>query len=45
MEMLAPTLVTGPGARERVLERLVGYGLALVHHEQEQRAQAAKNNQ
>jgi AcrR family transcriptional regulator len=45
MEMLAPTLVTGSGARERVLARLVGYGLALVHHEQEQRAQAAKNNQ
>jgi AcrR family transcriptional regulator len=44
MEMLAPTLVTGPGAREKVLARLVGYGLALVRHEQEQRAQAAKTN-
>jgi len=27
-----------------VLARLVGYGLALVRHEQEQRAQAAKTN-
>lgn len=39
MEMLAPTLVTGPGAREKVLARLVGYALALVRHEQAQRSQ------
>jgi len=40
MEVLAPTLVTGPGARDKVLARLVGYGLALVRHEQAQRGHA-----
>lgn len=34
MQVLAPTLVTGPGARDKVLDRLVGYALALVRHEQ-----------
>ena len=38
MEVMAPSLVMGPGARDKVLERLVGYALALVRHEQALRA-------
>lgn len=38
MEVMAPSLVSGPGARDKVLERLVGYALALVRHEQASRA-------
>jgi TetR/AcrR family transcriptional regulator, regulator of cefoperazone and chloramphenicol sensitivity len=45
MEVLAPSLVTGPGARDKVLQRLVGYALALVRHEQEQRAQPKQSKQ
>lgn len=45
MEVLAPTLVTGPGARDRVLQRLVGYAMALVRHEQVQRRPTAPTAQ
>jgi AcrR family transcriptional regulator len=38
MDVLAPGLLHGKGATERVLERLVGFGLALVNHERERRA-------
>ena len=38
MDGLAPGLLHGEGATERVLERLVGYGLALVNHERARRA-------
>ena len=38
MDALAPGLLHGEGATERVLDRLVGYGLALVNHERERRA-------
>ena len=37
MDGLAPGLLHGDGATERVLERLVGYGLALVNHERARR--------
>lgn len=33
MEALVPGMVRGPGAYERVLGRLVGYGEALIEHE------------
>lgn len=33
METLAPGVARGPGAYERVLDRLVGYGQALIEHE------------
>ncbi|MGE5451808.1 MAG: CerR family C-terminal domain-containing protein [Acidobacteriota bacterium] len=33
MNVLAPSLLKGPDALDRVLSRLVGYGLALVAHE------------
>ena len=42
MEVLAPSLVTGVGARERVLNRLTGYALALVRHEMVCRVQQIK---
>ncbi len=38
MDALAPGLLHGDGATERVLERLVGFGLALVNHERARRA-------
>lgn len=38
MDGLAPGLLHGEGATERVLERLVGYGLALVNQERARRA-------
>lgn len=38
MDGLAPGLLHGDGATERVLDRLVGYGLALVAHERARRA-------
>ncbi len=38
MDGLAPGLLHGEGATERVLERLVGFGLALVNHERARRA-------
>lgn len=38
MDGLAPGLLHGEGATERVLDRLVGYGLALVNHECARRA-------
>lgn len=41
MDGLAPGLLHGAGAPERVLERLVGYGVALVSHERAQRAAQA----
>lgn len=37
MQIMAPMLLKGPGALDRVLERLVGYGMALVAYEQEVR--------
>ncbi|HET8693975.1 MAG TPA: CerR family C-terminal domain-containing protein [Aquabacterium sp.] len=37
MAVLAPSLLKGEGALDRVLTRLVGYGLALVEHERRQR--------
>lgn len=40
MNVLAPSLLQSPNALEPVLERLVGYGQALVHHERERRQQA-----
>jgi AcrR family transcriptional regulator len=40
MDALAPGLLHGEGATERVLNRLVGYGQALVNHERERRAEA-----
>ncbi|MCV2364601.1 CerR family C-terminal domain-containing protein [Paucibacter sp. DJ1R-11] len=42
MEALVPGLVRGPGAYERVLGRLVGYGEALIEHERALRQSAAK---
>ncbi len=33
MNVLAPSLLSGDGALDKVLSRLVGYGLALVEHE------------
>lgn len=41
MQVLAPSLVSGDGAMERVLARLVGYAMALVTHERRQRRQEA----
>ena len=41
MGALAPSLLHGEGACERVLDRLVGYGLALVAHERERRQRGA----
>jgi AcrR family transcriptional regulator len=41
MQILAPTLLKGPKAMMQVLERLVGYGEALVEHEARVRASAA----
>lgn len=38
MDGLAPGLLHGEGAIERVLDRLVGFGLALVDHERARRA-------
>jgi AcrR family transcriptional regulator len=38
MDGLAPGLLHGEGATERVLDRLVGYGVALVAHERTRRA-------
>lgn len=38
MEALVPGLVRGPGAYERVLSRLVGFGQALIEHEARSRA-------
>ncbi len=38
MEVIAPSLVKGPGARDKVMDRLVGYALALIRHEQASRA-------
>lgn len=38
MEALAPALLKGPGAYERVLDRLVGYGLALIDYERNLRS-------
>ena len=43
MEALVPGMVRGPGAYERVLGRLVGYGEALIEHERALR-QASKTN-
>lgn len=40
MDALAPGLLHGEGATDRVLDRLVGYGQALVNHERERRAGA-----
>jgi len=37
MDMLAPSLLQGPGALDKVLDRLVGYGVALVAHERAER--------
>jgi len=37
MDVLAPSLLQGDGALERVLDRLVGYGTALVEHERQRR--------
>lgn len=37
MQCLAPSLLSGDGAMDRVLARLVGYGCALVEHERQQR--------
>ena len=37
MNVLAPTLLNGHGAMAPVLERLVGYGVALVRHERDSR--------
>lgn len=39
MNVLAPSLLSGPDAMDRVLSRLVGYGVALVAHERNQRQQ------
>lgn len=45
MEALAPGVARGPGAYQRVLERMVGYGLALIACERELRqAPAAEGN-
>lgn len=38
MDGLAPGLLHGEGATERVLDRLVGFGMALVNHERARRA-------
>jgi hypothetical protein len=38
MDGLAPGLLNGDGAVQRVLDRLVGYGVALVEHERRARA-------
>jgi hypothetical protein len=38
MDCLAPGLLHGEGATGRVLDRLVGFGLALVSHERARRA-------
>lgn len=40
MLILAPTLLKGPRAMDRVLDRLVGYGEALVDHERRTRQEA-----
>lgn len=40
MNVLAPELLQGPRALEAVLERLVGYGVALVSHEKASRLAA-----
>jgi AcrR family transcriptional regulator len=37
MNVLAPSLLQGPDALQTVLERLVGYGVALVEHERARR--------
>lgn len=41
MKVLAPALLSGPQAMERVLDRLVGFGLALVDHDRLRRAHDA----
>ncbi len=41
MNILAPGLLQGPKALDTVLDRLVGYGVALVGHERERRLAAA----
>lgn len=42
MEAMVPGMVRSPGAYERVLGRLVGYGEALIEHERALRQAAAK---
>jgi AcrR family transcriptional regulator len=37
LRLLAPSLLNGPQAHEQLVERLVGYGMALVEHERRQR--------
>lgn len=44
MNILAPGLLQGAKALETVLERLVGYGVALVSHERERRLAAAMHD-
>ena len=39
MNVLAPSLLQGADALDRVLSRLVGYGMALVEHERRQRVE------
>lgn len=41
MQVLAPTLLKGTRAMDRVLERLVGYGEALIEHERRMRLEAS----
>lgn len=38
INVLAPSLLTGPQAMDKVLDRLVGFGLALIDHDRQQRA-------
>lgn len=45
MDGLAPGLLNGEGAMQRVLDRLVGYGVALVEHEQRARARGEHHEQ
>lgn len=45
MDALAPGLLKGDGAVQRVLDRLVGYGMALVEHEQRARARGEHEKQ
>lgn len=44
INMLAPQLLTQPRARERIVERLVGYSMALLGHEKKRRAAAKRKH-
>ncbi|MDM4767619.1 CerR family C-terminal domain-containing protein [Pelomonas sp. SE-A7] len=45
MQALAPGLLSGRGSYLRVLDRLVGYGLAMIEHERGLRAAEAKTKE